>query len=148
MRWDDVVYEPGTLEVVSYRNGARWATDVVKTAGPPAALVVQPDRSVIRADGADLCFITVRVLDANGVLAPRANDRIRFSIEGPGELVATDNGDPTSFVLFQSPERAAFNGLALAIVRARPGPAGRITLTAASAGLRSGVTSIAVERSP
>jgi beta-galactosidase len=82
---------------------------------------VEPDRATIRADGRDLSFITVRVVDRNGELAPRANDRIRFSIQGSGEIVATDNGDPTSFVPFPSHEREAFNGLALVIVRAKAG---------------------------
>ena len=142
LRWDDVVYQPGTLEVVSYRNGARWATAVLKTAGVPAALEAQPDRNVIQADGGDLSFVTVRVVDENGVPVPRANNRVRFSIAGPGEIVATDNGDPTNFVPFQSHEREAFNGLALVIVRAKAGQAGKIVLTAASDGLRDGVTVI------
>jgi beta-galactosidase len=146
LRWDDVVYQPGTLEVVSYRKGAQWATDVVKTAGAPAALEAKPDRAALRADGHDFSFVTVRVVDEHGVLAPRANNRIRFCIEGPGDIVATDNGDPTSLVPFRSHQREAFNGLALAIVRARAGESGTIVLTAASKGLRSSVSCITVER--
>jgi beta-galactosidase len=142
LRWDDVVYEPGTLELVAYRKGAKWATDTVWTAGAPAALEVQPDRNVIQADGLDLAFITVRIVDGSGVLAPRANNRIQFRIEGPGEIVATDNGDPTSFEPFQSHERHAFNGLCLVIVRWKPGETGRIRLIASSEGLRDGVTFI------
>jgi beta-galactosidase len=146
LRWDDVVYQPGTLEAVSYRDGAEWARDVVQTAGPPVALETRPDREVIRAEVQDLSFVTVRVVDEHGVLAPRANNRIRFTVEGPGDIVATDNGDPTSLVPFPSHEREAFNGLALAIIRTRPGETGRITLTATSEGLRSGVSHIVVER--
>ena len=142
LRWDSVRYEPGTLEVVAYRNGAQWATDAVKTAGPPQQLEARPDRAVIRADGRDLAFVTVRVADASGVTAPRADNAIRFAVEGPGEIVATDNGDPTSFVPFSSHERRAFNGLCLVIVRAKRGQAGRIVLTASSDGLRMGTTVI------
>ncbi|NJD08941.1 MAG: DUF4982 domain-containing protein, partial [Gemmatimonadetes bacterium] len=142
LRWDSVVYEPGTLEVMTYRRGAPWARDVMKTAQVPARLELRPDRAEIAADGRDLAFVTVRVLDATGVLAPRARNRIRFRIEGPGEIVATDNGDPTSFEPFPSPERAAFNGLCLVIVRAKPGQLGKITLTAASDGLGAGVSVI------
>jgi beta-galactosidase len=69
--------------------------------------------------------------------APRANDRIRFTLDGPGEIVATDNGYPTSFESFQSPERNAFNGLCLVIVRGKPGQPGQMTLRAESAPLRS-----------
>jgi len=142
LRWDSVVYQPGTLEVVTYRKGVKWATDRVKTAQPPARLEALPDRSVIRADGRDLSFVTVRVTDRNGLLAPRANNRIVFKIRGPGEIVATDNGDPTSFEPFQAPEHKAFNGLCLVIVRAKAGQAGRIGLTASSEGLRDASTFI------
>jgi len=76
------------------------------------------------------------------VTSLRAANHIRFSLRGPGEIVATANGDPTSFEPFHSPERNAFNGLCLVIIRARPGQVGRITLTAESDGLRRSVTVI------
>ncbi len=142
LRWDDVVYEPGTLEVVAYKNGRRWATDTMKTAQAPAALEAIPDRAAIRSDGRDLSFVTVRVTDAGGLTAPRADNPLTFKIEGPGEIVATDNGDPTSFEPFQAPKRRAFNGLCLVIVRAKPGQTGAITLTASGEGLRGGATII------
>lgn len=132
LRWDDVKYEPGELKVVAWKQGRPWAEDVVKTAGEPAGLAMSPDRSEVRADGRDLAFATVRVTDKDSLTCPRANPSIRFSIEGPGEIVATDNGDPTSLVPFPSTERKAFNGLCLVIVRALPGKAGEIRLNAES----------------
>jgi beta-galactosidase len=142
LRWDEVVYEPGTLEVVAYKDGARWATDRVRTAQAARRLRAQPDRATIRADGRDLSFVTVSVVDEHGVLVPRANHLVRFEVEGPGEVVATDNGDPTSFEPFPSPRRAAFSGLCLAIVRAQAGQPGRITLTARGDGLGAATTVI------
>ena len=142
LRWDDVVYEPGTLKVVTYKHGKEWATDTVKTAGDPALLKLSPDRDQILADGRDLSFITVTVTDPAGTVAPRATNRIHFEIEGPGEIVATDNGDPTSFEPFQSHDRNAFNGRCLALVRAKPRQAGIIKLIAKSDGLPTGVLSI------
>jgi beta-galactosidase len=142
LRWDDVVYEPGVLKVIAYKNGRPWATDTVRTANAPARLEARPDRPGIRADGRDLSFVTVRVLDENGVTAPRADNQLRFTVDGPGEIVATDNGDPTSFEPFPESERKAFNGLWLVIVRAKPGQTGSIHLTAASAGLGSGAAVI------
>jgi beta-galactosidase len=135
LRWDDVIYQPGELKVIAYRNGKQWATDSVKTAGAPAKLAISADRSDLRADGLDLSFITVRVLDKGGLAIPRADDHIRFKIEGPGEIVATDNGDPTSFESFQARERNAFSGLALVIVRTKSGQPGAIRLTAESGSL-------------
>jgi beta-galactosidase len=148
LRWDDVVYQPGTLRVVAYKAGKKWATDEVQTAGEPHRISLSPDRRIIAADGRDLCFITATVTDKNGWMAPRAGNRIRFEIEGPGEIVATDNGDATSLESFQSRERNAFNGLCLAIVRAKPGQPGSIRLTAAADGLKPAAVSIRTASGP
>jgi hypothetical protein len=142
LRWDEVVYEPGTLEVVAYKDGKRWATDRVRTAQAAGRLEALPDRAAIRADGRDLSFVTVRVVDVAGVVVPGASHRIKFTVDGPGEIVATDNGDPTSFEPFPSPERNAFSGLCLAIVRAKAGQPGRIRVTAFSEGLGVGTAVI------
>jgi beta-galactosidase len=145
LRWDDVVYEPGELKVVAYRNGQPWATEVVKTTGPPTRLTLAADRHTIRADGTDLSFVKVAVVDDEGLVVPRAKNRVRFEIDGPGQIVATDNGDPTSHVPFQATERDAFNGLGLAIVRAPRGKNGTITLRANSDGLVGAEVSMASE---
>jgi beta-galactosidase len=135
LRWDDVLYQPGTLHTVVYKQGKRWAEDTVRTTGAAAKLKLAADRSSLRADGNDLSFITVTIADKDGLQVPRTKNRVSFSLTGPGEIIATDNGDPTSFESFQSPQRAAFNGLALVIVRTRPGQAGKLVLTARSEGL-------------
>lgn len=142
LRWDYVTYEPGELRAISYKNGKEWATASVRTADAPAKLELTADRSTIQGDGRDLSFVTVRVLDKNGLPAPIAKNSIRFSIDGPGEIVATDNGDPTSFVPFQSPVREAFNGLALVIVRGKTDQAGKITVHAESATLEGAAVTI------
>jgi beta-galactosidase len=142
LKWDDVKYQPGTLKVVAYKNGKPWATDVMKTAGPAAKLTLQADRANIAADGQDLSYITVTVADKHGLLVPRSKNHIKFSIAGPGEIVATDNGDATSFEPFQSPEHSAYNGLALVIVRAKAGQPGTFTVTAKADGLKTGAIRI------
>jgi beta-galactosidase len=142
LRWDDVVYEPGTLSVVAYKNGKKWATDEVKTAGDPAKLTLDPDRKEIKADGLDLSFVTVAVRDKEGRTAPRAANGVHFEIEGPGEIVATDNGDPTDMEPFPSRDRKAFNGLCLVIIRGKAGQRGKITVTATAEGLEGGKASI------
>jgi beta-galactosidase len=132
LRWDDVEYEPGELKVVVYKEGKKWAEDVVKTTGEAAGLEAEADRAEIIADGKDLSFITVKVVDENGLMVPDANNRIRFSIEGPGEIVATSNGDQTNFTPFPSHDRKAFNGLVLVIVKGINGESGSVTVTASS----------------
>jgi beta-galactosidase len=139
-RWDEVVYQPGELHVVTYKKGKEWARDAVRTTGAAAALKVTADRTAIKNDGLDLSFITVEVVDRKGDFVAQADTSITFSISGPGEIVATDNGDPADMVSFSSKERKAYSGLALAIVRFKPGKkaAGPITVTASADGLVRG----------
>ncbi len=136
LRWDEVVYEPGVLKVVAYKNGHKWANDTVKTTGPAAELTLAADRARIIANGSDLSYVTVTVADQNGLLVPRSKNHLKFTLTGPGDIVATDNGDATSFESFQAPEHNAFNGLALVIIRSRADQPGRLTLTAESDGLK------------
>lgn len=138
LRWDDVVYEPGTVEVVTYREGREWARDTVSTTGEAAALRLTADRATITADGDDLCFVTVEVVDADGAMVPRTNPQLTFTVEGPGEFVASDNGDPTNFEPFPLPTRKAFNGLCMVIVRGKSDEPGKFRLTVASDGLAVG----------
>ncbi len=135
LRWDDTVYEPGELKAVAYKNGKVWAEEVVKTAGEAAKLAASADRGVIRADGNDLAFITVKVVDKEGWTAPRAANLIAFDIEGPGEIAATDNGNPMDMTAFPSRFREAFSGMALVIVRSKAGLPGAIIVKMHSAGL-------------
>ncbi|KAK3389972.1 glycoside hydrolase family 2 protein [Podospora didyma] len=147
-RWDDVVYQPGDIKVVTYKNGAEWATDTKKTAGDAAKLTASADRTTIKgATGEDLSFITVAVTDASGEVSPRASDAITFAVtSGPGQIVTTDNGDPTDMTVFQNPTRKAFSGLALGIVRANPGTTAgqKIVVTATAAGLTAASVTLEV----
>lgn len=142
-RWDDVVYQPGELSVVTYNDNQTWAKARVKTAGSAAKLNVTVDRAQITADGLDLAFVTATVVDASGNVVPRADNAITFSVDGPGEVVATDNGDPTDYTVFPSPERNAFNGYALAVVRANAGSPGSLTISATADGLEAGTVAVA-----
>jgi beta-galactosidase len=126
LRWDEVVYAPGELRAVAYKNGVLWAESVRRTTGPAATLrLVEetlPDRS--------LRFVALRVEDAAGNLVPRAKIPVRFSVSGPADLIATDNGDATDHTPFPSPARHTFNGLTLAILRPHPDSRGEIRLIA------------------
>ena len=126
--WNDVVYQPGTVEVVCYRNGREWARDKVKTAQKPSRLKASIDYA-----GSELTYVNVDILDAKGILVPDAAHTLTFSVSGPAVLVATDAGDPTSHVPFCSPALPAFHGKASAIVR-RTGE-GPVTLTVRASGL-------------
>lgn len=139
LRWDDVVYQPGEVRVVAYKDGAEWATASHVSAGAATGLTLTADRTTIAGDGYDLSFITVAVVDAEGNTVPMASDAVTFSVaSGPGEIVSTDNGDPTDMTPFPSKTRKAFSGLALAIVRSEPGASGEIVVEAKAEGLESG----------
>jgi beta-galactosidase len=139
IRWDDVKYTPGSIRAVAYKNGTQWATDTRVTASTAASLNLTADRTSISADGYDLSFITVSVLDGNGTLVPTASNAITLEITaGKGQIVSTDNGDPTDRVPFPERTRKAFGGRALAIVRAEPGMKGKIVVEARAGGMRSG----------
>ena len=135
LRWDDVKYQPGELKVVAYKNGEKWAEDVVRTTGKAAHMAATADRPSIAADGKDLVFITVRIEDKNNLLVPGSCNQLSFSVEGPARIIATDNGDATSHESFQSNTKKAYNGLCLVILEADRGASGSFTLKAESKGL-------------
>ncbi len=147
LRWDDVRYEPGVLEVVAYRNGVEWARDRVETAGAPARLLLEPEGEAVASDGVDVAYVSVSVRDAAERLVPRAANRIVFSVEGPAEIVATDNGNETDFDDFRLPVRRAFHGWAQAIIRPRDGASGTLRVTASSDGLAPAAAAIQISRS-
>ena len=141
LRWDEVKYEPGQLKAVAYKNGKPWAEEIIQTTGDAFSLRAKADRYLLTSDE-DLSFITVEVLDTMGNAVPTASNMIEFSIEGPGEIVATDNGNPADLVAFTSTKRAAFSGLALAIVKSKKGAAGVIKLKVSSQGLKDTIVKI------
>lgn len=136
LRWDEVKYEPGELRVIVWKNGRKWAEERVTTAGEAAGMRVASDRMCLSADGHDLAFVTVSITDSQGKLVPRAGHLVTFTVDGPADLVATDNGDPTDMTAFPSPTRKAFSGNALAIIRTRQGEKGKVTVTATAPGVK------------
>ena len=140
-----VAYTPGTLRAVARRGGQVMATQEVKTAGAPARIELVPDRTRIRADGRDLSFVTVSVLDRAGVAVPAADHLIRFRLAGDARIVGVDNGDQISHDPFQADHVRLFNGKALVIVRAGE-RVGTAILTAAAFGLEPVTVRIALVR--
>ncbi|MBP3353025.1 MAG: DUF4982 domain-containing protein [Bacteroidales bacterium] len=142
LMWFDTKYEPGTVKVVAYDNdGNAVAEKEIKTAGKPHHIELIPDRKEITADGKDLSFVTVKVVDKEGNLCPVAANQIKFKVKGNGYYRAGANGDPTSLESFQEPQMKVFNGMMTAIV-ASNGKTGTITLEATSKGLKKGSVTI------
>jgi beta-galactosidase len=135
-----VKYAPGRLVARSVYDGKR-VTAQVETTGAPAALVLEPDRKTVTADGVDVSLVTARVVDDHNRTVPVASNEVAFTVTGAGRLLGVGNGDPSSHESDKGARRAAFNGLCLAIVQASR-TAGAITIKADSAGLRPATISI------
>lgn len=145
LTWDDVRYEPGSLRAIAYKNGQKWAEELVETTGKPAALQVTAEKTELKNDGTDLSFIRVAVVDSQGRVVPRSKNHLKFSVTGPAEIIATDNGDATSLLPFQLSERDAYNGLALVILRSQYMKQGKVVLTVESKGLPKQKIALKVE---
>lgn len=139
-----VPFTKGTLKAISRTGGKDILVKEVKTAGEPSRLIVTADRSSISADGIDLSFVTVDVVDANGVIVPDANNLVKFQIEGSGTIAGVDNGDPVSHESFKAPQRKAFHGKCLVVVQAGE-TSGILKLTASSGGLPSTILEITMK---
>jgi len=139
----DLPYAPGELKATGIIDGREVVTKILKTAGPPAKLVLTADRSSIKADRNDLAFITVEVADEKGEKIPNAEVQVEFTVSGNGELAGTGNGAPGQMYSFQQPKCTTYNGKALIAIRPFTRP-GMITLTAMSEGLTSATVEIAV----
>ena len=136
LEWQ-VPYEPGVLEARATR-GETVCTHKIETTDAPAGIEFTPDRSALNADGKDLSIIAVCVVDARGRTVPTANNRLEFSVQGPGKIIGVGNGDPSSHEPDRASERAAFNGLAMILVQSTDQP-GIVKVTASSAGLKDAV---------
>lgn len=142
LMWMNTKYEPGTVKVVAYdKNGKAVAEKEMHTAGKPHHIELIPDRSQIKADGKDLSFVTVRVVDKNGNLCPLAENEIRFKVKGAGTYRAGANGNPASLESFQLPKMKVFSGMMTAIISSADKP-GKITLEATGKGLVKGILNI------
>ena len=137
--WDDVRYEPGEITVIAYdENNFETERKTIRTAGKPYRIELVPSRDSLTADGKDLLYVTVRIVDRDGNLCPLDTRKVRFEVSGAGQFRAVANGDPTCLESFQSPEMSAFSGMLTVIVQSdrTPGP---ITLTAKAKGLKKAV---------
>ena len=144
LRWNDVVYEPGELKAVAYKNGQQIGEATMRTAGKPATIRLTPDRKDLAATGEDLCYVLVEALDEKGTLCPLADNLVRFKVDGPAEIAAVGNGNPLSIEPFQADYRKLFYGKAMLILRTKPGQAGPVHVTAASDGLTAAETVVSV----
>jgi beta-galactosidase len=135
LEWE-LVYKPGKLEALGYNKGKTVAKDFVETTAATSQIELKSDCKTLKSDGCDVAVIRVAIKDAMGRVVPVADNLVKFAIEGPGRIIGTGNGNPTSHEPDKSDQRKAFNGLCLVLIQTdRTG--GEIRLKASSETLRS-----------
>jgi beta-galactosidase len=142
LMWMDVKYQPGTVKVVAFgKDGKPEAEKQVVTSGKPYKILLEPDRTTIDADGNDISFITVTIVDKNGNVCPAAAPQLTFTVAGNGVYRAACNGDATSLEQFHLPTMKAFNGKLVLLVQSTNTP-GNISIKVNGAGLKDGTIGI------
>jgi beta-galactosidase len=141
LMWNNVTYEPGFLKVVVYdESGKAVATQEVHTAGNPHHIELVSDRKILKADGKDLAYVTVKVVDEKGNLCPDSDNLLKFSVSGTGTYRAAANGDATSLEQFHLPKMQVFKGMLTAIVQSTE-KQGKMILKVEGKGLKSSIIS-------
>lgn len=145
LMWHDAVYQPGEVRVVAYdEQGNPVAEKTVRTAGKPHHIELVTDRSSLQADGKDLAYVTLRIVDKDGNLCPNDGHLVSFKVKGVGKYRASANGDPTCLDLFHKPEMHAFGGMLTVIVQSGE-KTGEIELQATAKGIKTGTIRIPVK---
>jgi beta-galactosidase len=145
LRWNDVIYEPGELKAVAFKDGRPIGTAEMRTAGKAAAIRLTPDRNKLLASGDDLSFVLVEAIDDSGVLCPLADNLVRFNVDGPAEIAAVGNGDPVSLEPFQSDKVKLFYGKAMLIVRTKANKSGEVRVVGSADVLADGEAKLDVQ---
>lgn len=145
LMWHDAVYQPGEVRVVAYdEQGNPVAEKTVRTAGKPHHIELVTGRSSLQADGKDLAYVTLRIVDKDGNLCPNDGRLVSFKVKGAGKYRASANGDPTCLDLFHKPEMHAFGGMLTVIVQSGE-KTGEIELQATAKGIKTGTIRIPVK---
>ena len=144
LMWNEVIYQPGELKAIGYKDGVQIGTSIVKTASEPYKLRLSPDRQKINADGAELSYVLIEALDKSGNICPLANNNVNITIYGPGKIAGVGNGNPQSIASFKSNEVNLFYGKAMLIISSGFSK-GKLKIKATSNKLKEGTSNILIE---
>ena len=134
--WKDIPYRAGKIEAVGYRDGREVCRHTVKTAGKAVRLKAEADNAQWLRDGNDLQFVRISAVDRKGIIDPAAGTLLKFSVSGPAEIIAVDNGDLRSDEMTDGDTRSLYRGRAMVILRSLPGEDGEVTLTVSGEGYK------------
>ena len=138
-----IPYSPGTIRAVAYNAGAEVTSDELKTAGEPVALRLKADRSVLDADGQDLSYVEIEMVDAQGIVVPDSDRPVRIDVQGAGRFLCMDNGDTADSDAQLRSDKPTFLGRAQAVIRSGRTP-GTILITATADGLPAATLQLTV----
>lgn len=145
LMWYNTVYEPGEVKVIAYDDSNKAVAEkTVRTAGKPHHIELSTDYPIIKADGKDLSYVTLKIVDKDGNLCPADNRLVNFKVKGSGKYRASANGDPTCLDLFHLPRMHAFSGMLTVIVQSGE-ESGEIELQASAKGVKTGKIKIKVK---
>ena len=142
--WNEVIYQPGELRIVAYKEGNIIGEKSVKTADKPDKLKLTPDREVIKADGNDLSYILIEAFDKEGIPCPLAMNKVDITLTGAGKIAGVGNGNPQSMNSFKSNSINLFYGKAMLIVGSEFST-GKLIVEATSKGLEDTRVTIKIE---
>ncbi len=151
--WENVVYQPGELSAVAWKNGKEWARETIYTTDEPARIRLRAEDPQIIADGSDLAYIGISIRDKNGRIVPTADNELTIKVAGSADIVGICNGDPTDFTVMANPDNKnslkikAFNGRAQVIIRSRRNQPGKAVVQVLSKGLQTDQTEINIHPS-
>jgi len=133
------------VKVVAYDENGKVADEKeIHTAGKPYKIVLTADRMNINADGKDIAFVNVRIVDKDGNFCPDETRQIEFKVKGAGKYKAAANGNSSSLESFQAPFMKLFSGQLTALVQSAETP-GIITFEASAKGIKTGVLQLKSE---
>jgi len=141
-----VIYEPGELKAVAYRDGEKIGEALVRTAARPSAVRLTPEWTEARADGNDLWYVLVEAVDQQGTVCPLADNLVIFQVEGPATIAGIGNGDQRGLDSFTDNEHPLFYGKTMLILRSVADHPGRVTVRATSNGLQIADTEVTAQR--
>lgn len=145
LMWYNTVYEPGEVKVVAYdENNKAIAEKTVRTAGKPHHIELSTDYPLLKADGKDLAYVTLKIVDKDGNICPTDGRLVNFKVKGAGKYRASANGDPTCLDLFHLPRMHVFSGMLTVIVQSGE-KSGEIELQASAKGVKTGKITIKVK---
>ncbi|RZK19067.1 MAG: DUF4982 domain-containing protein [Pedobacter sp.] len=138
----DVTFEKGTIKAVGRNKGKEVASEELKTAGPPAKIVLTVDKITLKDTWDDVAFVTAKIYDEKGNLCPNADQLIKFTISGTGVIDAVDNGNIASHEMYKAQQRHAYHGVVMANIKGNA--AGNIEVKASAEGLEGGAIKLEV----